>query len=96
MEKSKTKIRVIDIQTEQTLFECDLHESEKAYQFAAEMEEMGLDIKVISPTLGETLSNSLGLSREQQQEYAESMEEEIHSHEGSCCFKDDEKSKIVH
>lgn len=96
MEKEKLKIQVRDVETKQVLFECALAESEKAWQFAAEMEEMGLDIEVISPTLGESLSSSLGLSREQQQEYQNSLEEEMDSHEGSCCFKDSEDDKKVH
>lgn len=97
MEKEKSKILVRDVQTQQTLFECGIHESEKAWQFAAEMEEMGLDIEVISPTLGETLSSSLGLSKEQLEAYKESMEEEMEHHDGgSCCFKSDEDDKKVH
>jgi protein-arginine kinase len=95
MEKSKTKIQVRDVRTQQILFECALTESEKAYQFAAEMEEMGLDLEVIAPTLGETLSNSLGLTQEQQQEYKNSIEDEMEAHEGSCCFKDPE-DKTTH
>lgn len=96
MEKRSPKVQVLDVQTEQILFECDMHESEKAYMFAAEMEEMGLDIKVVSPTLGDTLSSSLGLSREQQQDYKESLEHEMESHEGSCCFTDQDDKKTVH
>lgn len=80
------KVQVLDAQTEQVLFECSMEESEKAYQFAAEMEEMGLDLKVVAPTLADTLSESLGLSPEQQQAYKESMEEEMDEHEDSCCF----------
>jgi hypothetical protein len=95
MEKSRPKILVRDVQTKATLFECAIEESEKAYQFAAEMEEMGLDIEVVSPTLGETLSNSLGLSQEAQQKYKDSLEEEMESHEGSCCFEES-GDKIVH
>lgn len=96
MEKSKPKILVRDVQTQQVLFECAINESEKAYQFAAEMEEMGLDIEVVSPTLGETLSNSLGLSKEDQETYKQSLEEEMDSHEGSCCFEESSDNKIVH
>jgi hypothetical protein len=95
MEKSKPKILVRDVQTQQVLFECAMNESEKAYQFAAEMEEMGLDIEVVSPTLSETLSNSLGLSQEQQEKYKQSLEEEMDSHEGSCCFTDPD-DKTIH
>lgn len=96
MEKSKPKILVRDVQTQQILFECAINESEKAYQFAAEMEEMGLDIEVVSPTLGETLSNSLGLSKEAQEKYKESLEEEMDSHEGSCCFEESSDGQKVH
>lgn len=95
MEKEKTKIVVRDVQTQQTLFECSLQESEKAWQFAAEMEEMGLDIEVVIPTLSDTLSHSLGLTRQELEEYKKSMEEEMDSHEGSCCFKKDE-DKLPH
>lgn len=94
MEKEKPKILVRDVQTQQVLFECAITESEKAWQFAAEMEEMGLDIEVISPTLSETLSNSLGLTNEELQAYKESMEEEMENHAGSCCFTS-EDDKII-
>lgn len=94
------KVQVLDIQTEQVLFECSIEESEKAYQFAAQMEEMGLDLKVISPTLSDTLSESLGLSPEQQAAYKDSMEEEMEDHDdsGSCCFtaNDPDPSKLKH
>lgn len=94
MEKSKPKILVRDVQTQQILFECTITEAEQAYKFAAEMEEIGLDLEVINPTLSETLSSSLGLSREAQEEYKQSMEEEMEHHEGSCCFE--ETSDKVH
>lgn len=93
MEKEKPKILVRDVVTQQTLFECGVHESEKAYQYAAEMEEMGLDIEVVSPTLSETLSNSLGLSKSEHEAYQKSLDDEIEDHDGSCCFKD---GKTIH
>lgn len=91
MEKEKSKILVRDVQTQQTLFECGVTEAEKAYQFAAEMEELGLDIEVVSPTLTETLSTSLGLTKAEKEAYRQSMEDEMEGHEGSCCFEDGEK-----
>lgn len=90
------KIRVIDQQTGQTLFECSLEESEKAYAFAAQMEEMGLDIQVLSPTLGDTLCQSLGLNQEQQQAYRQGLEEEMEQHEGSCCFEENKPNQTRH
>jgi hypothetical protein len=95
MEKEMPKIRVIDKQTGQTLFECSLSESEKAYQFAAQMEEMGLDINVDSPTLSDTLSQSLGLTRAEQESYKQSLDEEIEQHDGSCCFTDNDPNKTI-
>lgn len=95
MEKEKAKILVRDVQTKQTLLECDLSQSEKAYKFAAEMEKMGLDVEVISPTLSDTLSTSLGLTQDQIREYKKSLDEEMEGHDGSCCFEDT-KPKNVH
>ncbi|MBA2404336.1 MAG: hypothetical protein H0V66_06160 [Bdellovibrionales bacterium] len=95
MEKETPKIRVIDQQSGQTLFECSLQDSEKAYQFAAQMEEMGLDLKVIVPTLSATLSQSLGLTRDEQIAYEASLEEEMEEHEGSCCFTDNDPNKTL-
>ena len=89
------KIRVVDLQSGQTLFECTLQESEKAYQFAAQMEEIGLDLKVIVPTLSASLSSSLGLSRDEQLAYEDSLEEEMEEHEGSCCFTDKDPNKTL-
>jgi hypothetical protein len=94
MEKEKSKIQVVDRETKQVLFECEMTSSEKAYQYAASMEDMGLDVEVISPTLSQTLSSSLGLSREEMTAYEESLEEEMEGHEGSCCFEDAEKKNI--
>ena len=87
------KIRVLDLQSGQTLFECSVQDSEEAYQFAAQMEEIGLELKVIIPTLSDTLSQSLGLTREQKLAYKTSLEEEMEDHDGSCCFKDNDPNK---
>jgi hypothetical protein len=96
MEKGKLKIVVRDRQSSQVLYECSLGQAEKAYNYAAEMEKLGLDVEVISPTLSETLSSSLGLSQQQLQEYKQSVEDEMESHDGSCCFEEDNSKKSVH
>ena len=93
MGKEKSKIQVRDVLSGAVLFECSMEESHKAYAFAAEMENLGLDIDLRSPTLTETLSNSLGLSQEEKETYRLSLDEEIDSH-GSCCFEDQEKKTI--
>jgi hypothetical protein len=94
MEKEISKIRVVDTETRQVLFECTLEESEKAYQFAAGLEEMGLTVEVLHPTLGQTLTESLGLSNEDRRKYEASVEEEIEHHDGSCCFEDPADKKV--
>ena len=94
MEKSKSKILVIDKVTKQILLECKLDEADKAYEFAGSLEEMGLDVEVVNPTIAQTLSNSLGLSQAQVEEYEASMEEEMEDHDGSCCFKDSSDDKL--
>ncbi len=86
MEKEKTKIQVIDVHSNQSLFECAIEDQQKAYAFAADMEDVGLDVKVLIPTLAETLSESLGYSQDTLNQYVESMNQELEEHEGSCCF----------
>ena len=90
-------IRVIDIGTNQVLLEVPIEQAEKAYAFMAEMEEMGLDLKIENPTLAETLSQSLGLSAKQISDYKESMSQELEDHDGvinSCCFEESGEKKI--
>lgn len=92
MEKGKLKIQVVDVATRQVLYECPTDESDKAFEYAAQMEDLGLDVEVISPTLTDSLSNSLGLSKEAQDTFKQSLEDEMESHDGSCCFKDEDKT----
>jgi hypothetical protein len=94
MENKIPKIQVIDTNTQQVLMETSLDQSEAAYQFAAQMEEIGLDIQVVSPTLSETLTQSLGLSTEKQKAYQDSLIEEQEDHPGSCCFKASPDDKL--
>lgn len=94
MEKEIPKIRVVDTETRQVLFECQLDEADKAYQYAAGLEEIGLSVDVINPTLSETLTDSLGLSNDDRRKYEASVEEEIEHHDGSCCFEDATEKKV--
>jgi hypothetical protein len=91
MEKEKLKISVRDVHTKQILFECPIEQPERAWAFAAEMEEMGLDVEIDAPTLSDSLSSSLGLTVSEHEELKQSIEAEMESHEGSCCFTDKEK-----
>lgn len=78
-------IQVIEKNTKEVLFECELTESESAFEFAANMEKMGLEVQVISPTITETLCDSLGIERDEREEYEQSVIAEIEDHDGSCC-----------
>ena len=84
------KIKVIETKTQSILFETSLEEEQKAYEHAAQMEEMGLEVKIVRDTIIESFQNSLGLSQKQLKEHQESVQEELHDHDGqeeSCCFK---------
>jgi hypothetical protein len=89
-----SQIQVIDALSNEILYECSLQDSEKAYAFASEMEELGLDIKVISPTITQTLTDSLGMNHDEKEEYENSVVAEIHDHEGGCCTTEVDTSKL--
>lgn len=91
---SQNKVKVIDVNSEKTLFECDIKEIEQAYRYAAELEEMGLDIKIMAPTITQTLTDSLGMNHDEKEEYQQSVTAEIEDHEGhdsSCCHEPPKK-----
>lgn len=79
------KIFVRDISSAQILMEVDLEEGEKAYSYAAELEEIGLSVEVINPTLTESLLHSLGATEIQKKSYLTSLDEELESHETPSC-----------
>ncbi len=85
------KVKVIDILSEETLFQCEINEIEKAYAYAEQMEEIGLDIKITAPSAPETLARSLGASEENIHHLVDEIHQEIKDHdiEGqftSCTF----------
>jgi len=82
-------IKVIDLNSKEVLFECEMHQSEKAFEYAASMEKMGLEVEVLSPTVTETLCDSLGIELDKRSDYEQSVFEEIDDHDGSCCATDD-------
>lgn len=81
------KVKVIAIDTEEVLYEAPVEEMAKAYEYAAQMDEMGISVKLDAPTIAESLSDTLGLSIDDRHRLETSMEEEMHDHEGSCCAK---------
>jgi hypothetical protein len=78
-------VKVVEKETQQLLFECPIDQQEKAYQYAGQMEEMGLDVEIQAPTIHETLSSSLGQDEESVQQLKQSIQEELEDHDSSCC-----------
>ncbi len=86
-------IKVIEIQSKQILFECEMQDIDKAYLYASQMEELGIDIKILAPSITRELSHSLGVSEADWARIATALDDEIaeHIHEeatesiDSCC-----------
>lgn len=93
MTQNNSRAKVIDVYTGQVLASFPVQEESKAFAYAAEMEEMGLDVRVETPTLSQTLGESLGLSVEKKHLYEESIAHELDSHDGSCCFTEPDPDK---
>lgn len=79
------RVLVVDELTNEALYECDIEELELAYQRAGELEQMGLVVKVVAPSITQTLTQSLGLSFDEEEEYQNSVTAELEDHDGSCC-----------
>ncbi|MAX67361.1 MAG: hypothetical protein QF441_06175 [Bacteriovoracaceae bacterium] len=84
---TESKIKIINAETKEVLFEFPLEDSDQAYAQASQMEKMGLDIAVHNPSVTETLCDTLGIEHEKRLEYEDSVVAEIDDHEGSCCIQ---------
>ena len=84
-------VQVIDSEN-QVLFECSIEEQEKAYNYAKSMEEMGIEVNLKTPSLPETLIDSLGANEDDQKILQKEIDEEIDSHDSSCLNCDDNNS----
>ena len=78
---NSNQVRVIDNISGSTLFETTIEKIAEAYTFAAQMEEVGLDIKIIAPGLTETLIQSLGADSNEIEKYKQGLVEEIDDHD---------------
>jgi hypothetical protein len=81
----QSRVQVIDKNSGEVLFRTDMDKMSMAYEFAREMEEMGLDVEVKAPDIHETLADTLGVKPEDRSEYSESLAHEIDAHDDSCC-----------
>lgn len=82
---STSKIRIIDQQNETEIYSFEFHQQDEAYAKMIELEEMGLDVKLIVPTVTESLCDSLGIKQDEKEDYQQSVVAEIEDHDGSCC-----------
>ncbi len=77
--------KILCTQTQQTLFQIllqDPQSHEALYLKAKEFEDMGIDVEIDIPTIGESLILSLGANQEDLKRYRDSEEFE-------CCQHDD-------
>ncbi len=77
-------IKVYDSQG-QELASFSLEERNKAFEYAEQMEEMGIEVTLKEPSLPETLIASLGASEMDTGRLRREIDEEIESHGTDCC-----------
>jgi hypothetical protein len=81
---SQNLVKVIASSEGTCLMTCSIEEIERAYQFAAEMEALGIEVEIQAPSLPETLGASLGASAEEQSALRRELDDEIDSHNSVC------------
>jgi hypothetical protein len=83
------KIKVIETNSQEIMKEFELDQSEQAYHYAEEMEQLGLDVIVKKPTITQTLAHNLGADEQKLSELAAELEHEIDEHQSieGCCAK---------
>jgi hypothetical protein len=77
---AQSQVKVIESSTELVLFTCSLDQAEQAYAYAAEMEKMDMDVKVVHPGAVETLAESLGINEKEKSNLEASIGYEIDQH----------------
>ncbi len=80
-----TLVKVIDETTQTVLFTCPIEDMAEAYAYAQKMEDLGLSVQVISPSITRTLADSLGIHDERLNAYEESVTQEMEDHDCSSC-----------
>ena len=73
-------IKIIDIETDIVLYTFELSKQEDAFNKAKELEDMGLDIKLSTPTSIEVLGSALGADQELLNKVSVEIDKEISSH----------------
>lgn len=85
--KQNSLIKVIDTNSGEILSTFSMDKLSNAFEYAAQMESYGIDVKIDAPTITQTLADSLGLSIDLKADYEQSVIAELADHDGSCCTK---------
>jgi len=75
-----SKILILDSEGE-TLKEFSLKDRDMAFNYIRDLESWGVEAKIIEPSLPETLIQSLGASKEDEEELKKAIEQELSDHE---------------
>ncbi len=87
-----SKIKIIEINSGECLFECAIDQSEIAYQRATHYDSLGLDVKVVIPSTTRTLFDALNNSEKDWENVEEELNQEINDHDG--CVDDSCTSEL--
>ena len=87
-------VKVIDKLEGQLLYECPVEEQDKAFEYAKQMEELGIEVEINSPSVPESLAQTLGAPEEDLQNLRKEILEEINSHNSGCCPEDQLEDEI--
>lgn len=91
----KLKINIVDKQSGTILSSFSMDNSDKAHDYATEMEEMGVDVEIHAPSLPESLISELGASSQDVETLRQELDEEIEGH-GCCPASDSNDNAPTH
>lgn len=91
MSKKSNEVKILEVHSGEILWQGSMDALSDAYEYAAKLENMGLDVKLEAPTVTQSLIENLGLNAEEKEEFEESLLDEIHDHDGSCCTQREDK-----
>jgi len=90
---TQRKVRVIEPNSNETIFTCDLDQIHSAYEFSAKMEGLGIDTIIKAPSLPESLIIELGATDNDITKLNDYISKEIQEHSiDSCCISDSSSS----
>lgn len=68
-----------------TLGKFSFNDRDKAFELACQLEEMGVEAKIVEPSLPESLIASLGASDSDREILKQEIDEEMADHSDECC-----------